>query len=52
MPVSISKEKLIYYLLITLIISFFVIPVLALCLYECKVFPYQRIVSFFFFFFR
>ncbi len=49
---SLSKQKFINYLLIATIICFFIIPLLALCLYECKVFPYQKVVSFFLFFFR
>jgi|GEM_PF-1683702 len=46
------KVKLIEYILIALIIGFFVIPMVALCLFDCKIFPPQKITSIFLFFFR
>ncbi len=49
---SVPKEKLIQYILIALIIGFFVIPLAALCLFDCKIFQLQKIGSLLLFFFR
>jgi len=52
MAFSLFKEKFILYILAALIIGFFAIPLIALCLFDCKIFPPQKIASALLFFFR
>jgi hypothetical protein len=40
MAVSLRKEKIIQFSLIALIIGFFAVIVVALCLHDCKIFPH------------
>jgi hypothetical protein len=47
-----AREKLIRIILLFLILGFFVIPFVALCLFDCKIFPSQKIASLLVFFFR
>lgn len=46
------KDKLIRYILLALIIGFFAIPLVALCLFDRKIFQLQKIGSLLLFFFR
>jgi hypothetical protein len=39
------KTRFIHYLLIGLIIGFFVIPLIAYCTFDCKVYPAHKIAS-------
>ncbi len=47
-----AKERIIHYLLVTLMVGFFVIPLATLCWVDCKTFASQRIASILLFFFR
>jgi len=46
------KSKIIRYVLVALIIGFFAIPLAAVCLFDCKFYPAQRIASILLFFCR
>jgi hypothetical protein len=46
------KEKIKRYIPIALIIAFFAIPLIAVCLFDCKVYAAKRIASLLLFFFR
>ena len=48
----VSKTRFIHYLLITLIIGFFVIPIFAYCAFDCKIYPAHKIASILLVFFR
>ena len=46
------KPGFIHYLLITLILGFFVIPLFAYCAFDCKIYPAHKIASILLIFFR
>jgi len=46
------KSRLIKYLLISLILAFFAIPLSMLCLYDCRFVAPQKVASVLLFFFR
>jgi hypothetical protein len=53
MVVASAKDRLVRYFLITLIIIFFIIPVITVCFFDCKVsFTPKEITSVLFVFFR
>lgn len=47
-----AKERLVWLVLIALIIGFFAIPLVALCVFDCKIFNLQKAASVLLFFFR
>jgi len=46
------RERITKYILISLIITFFAIPLAALCLFNCKIFKLEKIPSLFLFLFQ